>query len=734
MPNQIHQIDSPLQHQMHFAAFSKALVAFLFFLFASTPLTSSAEAPRILNGHTGAVQYVVVSPNGKFIVSAGGDGALILWDARTGDRWKTLSGHNGAVNAIAISPDGRSLATGGADTRIKVWDIQSGNEVRSVPGHFDEVTGVAFFPDGTRLISSGLGESVILWDIRTGQPLRVFADQNDSGSEFVALEPVRSVAASPSGKTLVTAQGDALKLWDASTGTRLRVFSRHNGKLFAAAFSPDGKSIASAGQDGTVRLFSTATGELLYALKGHNEKVNAVAFSPEGAHLLSAGTDNTVRLWKTNDGTLLHTFEGHTKEVTSVSFSPDNRFVVSGSADQTVRLWDLAPHIAPTVVAEAPKSETTPKTETSAPESGPKSQTPTPPVEESPDTEPPTIVITSHEILRGIVVVPALPETFVEGRVTDESGVARVTVNNRPARVDVSGNFSAGVPLQEGKTKVTVMAEDTRGNLAWETFWVEGENPVKKERVAEKPKPKSVDANDGHFHALIIGINQYRHLPPLKTAVHDAQEVDRILRDHYGFETTLLIDPGRDAIMDAFNGIRLRLTADDHFLIYYAGHGEFDKTVNKAYWLPADARPNSDTKWIIVDNITSNIKRMAAKHVLVVADSCYSGTLTRSALTRLATAEEKRRFLDKMRSRPSRTLMASGGNEPVADGGGGGHSVFARAFIEALQQPESPVFTAEQLFHDQIKERVAGSAQQVPEYNIIKNSGHEGGDFVFIKK
>ncbi|MGP0566819.1 MULTISPECIES: caspase family protein [unclassified Nitrospina] len=718
---------------MHHAAFPKIVVAFLFFLFASTPLTSSAEVPRILSGHTAAVQGVVVSPNGKYIISGGDDGTLIIWDARTGDRQKTLSGHSGAVNAVAISPDGRSLATGGADTLVKVWDVESGNEVRSLSGHFDAVTGLAFFPDGTRLVSSGLGESIILWDVRTGQPLRVFGDENDSGPEFVALEPVRSVAASPSGKTLITAQGDALKLWDASTGTRLRTFSRHNGKLFATAFSPDGKSIVSAGQDGVVRLFSTATGELLHTLKGHKGKVNAITFSLDGAHLLSAGDDGTVRLWNAEDAALLHTFEGHTQGATSVAFSPDNRFAVSGSIDKTVRWWDLASHVQPAVVAEAPESKTPLTTETPVPETGPKTPAPTLPVE-APDTDPPDIVITSHEILRGIVVVPALPETFVEGRVTDKSGIARVTVNNRPARVDVSGNFSAGVPLEEGKTKIVVMAEDTRGNLAWETFWVEGEAPVSKERVADKEKSQSGVPGKGHYHALIIGINQYRHLPPLKTAVHDAREVDRILRDQYGFETTLLIDPGRDAIMDAFNGIRLRLTADDHFLIYYAGHGEFDKTVNKAYWLPADARPNSDTKWIIVDNITSNIKRMAARHVLVVADSCYSGTLTRSAITRLSTAEEKRRFLDKMRSRPSRTLMASGGNEPVADGGGGGHSVFARAFIEALQQPENPVFTAEQLFHDQIKERVAGSAQQVPEYNIIKNSGHEGGDFVFIKK
>jgi uncharacterized caspase-like protein len=195
-----------------------------------------------------------------------------------------------------------------------------------------------------------------------------------------------------------------------------------------------------------------------------------------------------------------------------------------------------------------------------------------------------------------------------------------------------------------------------------------------------------------------------------------------------------VLNADREDIMNGFNEVRAQLTTEDNLLIYYAGHGDFDKNVNKAYWLPVDAQPDNDTNWIIVDNITTNIRRMAPKHVLVVADSCYSGTLTRSALTKLTTAEEKQRFLKKMMDRTSRTLMSSGGNEPVADGGGSGHSIFASVFLRALRSVDDSTFTAEQLFHHYIKEAVAGQAQQVPEYNIIKNSGHAGGDFVFIRR
>ncbi|WP_282012213.1 caspase family protein [Nitrospina watsonii] len=699
---------------------------FLLGLLWMAPVHADA-IPKTLRGHSGAVLAVAVSPDSHRILSAGADGTLLLWDAATGKILKTFSGHEGAVQVVSISPDGRLAASGGADTTVRLWNLSSGEEERILRGHFGAVTSLTFSSNGQRLISGGSDEAVVLWNTSTGEALHTFFDTRGSGSGFAPLEPVRAVGIAPDGDTVVAAQGNSVRLWQTATGTQVWLQSSKSA-IATTVFFPDGERIAFAGQDGGIHLVAAATGAPLRTLETHAGGVNAVALSQDGNHLVSGGQDGTLKLWRLESGSALHVFEGHTQAVTSVAFAPDGRFAVSGSRDHSVRQWDLSSYITPKVAAKAPSPETpAPHIPTPQPE------THTPPVEAG-DTEPPAIVITSHPITRGIVVVPDLPETSVEGRVTDASGIARVTVNNQPAHLDVSGNFSAGVPLRPGQTKVVVMAEDTRGNMAWETFWVEGKATLSTDRITQDTQPEPAPSMEGRYHALIIGINHYRHLPPLQTAIHDAEEVERILRDHYGFATTLLVDAGRDAIMDAFNRIRSQLTADDHFLIYYAGHGQFDKAVNKAYWLPADAKPDSDTKWIIVDNITSNIKRMAAKHVLVVADSCYSGTLTRSTLTRLTTAEEKRRFLDKMRERPSRTLMASGGNEPVADGGGGGHSVFARAFIEALQQPETPVFTAEQLFHDQIKERVAGSAQQVPEYNIIKNSGHEGGDFVFTKK
>ena len=243
----------------------------------------------------------------------------------------------------------------------------------------------------------------------------------------------------------------------------------------------------------------------------------------------------------------------------------------------------------------------------------------------------------------------------------------------------------------------------------------------------------AVNVGAGRYFALVIGNNAYRHLPRLETAVADARVVDSILRERYGFDTKLLLNAGRQQIFQAISYYRQNLNQDDNLLVYYAGHGHFDRDADKAYWLPVDARREDSGNWVSADDITSNVKAIPARHVLIVSDSCYSGTIYRSQGISVEEVAERDRFLQKMQAGKSRTLMASGGNEPVADGGGDGHSVFARVFLTGLTKMERSSTGAE-LFRDFVHERVAGKADQTPEYNPLRNSGHESGDFVFVRK
>jgi hypothetical protein len=250
--------------------------------------------------------------------------------------------------------------------------------------------------------------------------------------------------------------------------------------------------------------------------------------------------------------------------------------------------------------------------------------------------------------------------------------------------------------------------------------------------VTQQPKPEITAGLAGHYYALVIGIDDYHFLPKLKTAVGDAKAVAAVLHDRYGFETTLLTDATRDQIVGTLNGYRQRLDDKSNLLIYYAGHGSYDKDADKTYWLPADARQNDTTNWIMADDITTAVKVIASRHVLIVADSCYSGGLTREVVPEF-TPQERDRYIEKMVQGKSRTIMSSGGLEPVSDQGGGAHSVFAGALLKGLSDTSEQVFSAESLFERYIRVPVAGKSDQSPQYTPIRNSGHDFGDFVFVR-
>jgi uncharacterized caspase-like protein len=151
-----------------------------------------------------------------------------------------------------------------------------------------------------------------------------------------------------------------------------------------------------------------------------------------------------------------------------------------------------------------------------------------------------------------------------------------------------------------------------------------------------------------------------------------------------------------------------------------------------------DAEPTSPANWISNIEVTDTLNVMSAKHVLVIADSCYSGALTRSAVTRLEAGMSRGaqiNWFKTMTKKRSRMVLTSGGLEPVLDAGGGNHSVFAKALLEVLNA-NSDILEGGRL-HREVAARVAYAAgqlqvEQVPEYAPIKYAGHDFGDFFFV--
>ena len=245
---------------------------------------------------------------------------------------------------------------------------------------------------------------------------------------------------------------------------------------------------------------------------------------------------------------------------------------------------------------------------------------------------------------------------------------------------------------------------------------------------ASNIKPVVPNLEYGNYHALLIGNNNYDDLTNLRTAVSDVQAIANLLEVDYGFNVIKLENAGRSEILRAISRLRSEIGENDNVLIYYAGHGYLDPGADEGYWLPSDAERDDQSNWILTSRVVSSIRAMQAKHVMVVADSCFSGTITRAIKIDQRTPD----YLQQIVKAKSRTALTSGGLEPVMDGGGGRHSVFANAFISLLESNDS-VIDGSQLFAD-LRRKVMDNSTQTPQYGNIHQAGHDGGDFVFVRQ
>lgn len=353
----------------------------------------------------------------------------------------------------------------------------------------------------------------------------------------------------------------------------------------------------------------------------------------------------------------------------------------------------------------------------------------------------PTVTLIEPPLLRtrGAPELPVAPDTardFV-GRVTAPAGLLSFNVDGRPQDTDANGLFRVKVPVARERQSVTLVAVDRQGER------VQLDVVLVPRLVAPvQPTPAARPPVDfGRFHALVIGVDTYKHpqMRSLKTAVSDAEAVAGTLGKRYGFNVKVLRNATRYEILSALAGYFDTLGEEDNFLLYYAGHGTLQEggPVTRGYWQPADAEPGSPANWISSVEITDQIGALRAKQVLVIADSCYSGALTRSAMARTPeqSPAERDNWLKLMARKRSRTALTSGGLAPVLDTGSGGHSVFAAALLDVLQTNQD-VLEAQRLYRE-VSARVALAAEryrmeQVPEYAPIGTAGHEAGDFFFV--
>jgi len=234
------------------------------------------------------------------------------------------------------------------------------------------------------------------------------------------------------------------------------------------------------------------------------------------------------------------------------------------------------------------------------------------------------------------------------------------------------------------------------------------------------------------YYALIIGNNNYEHLEKLDAAENDAKVLANVLQDKYGFEVELLLNGDYRTTVNSIFNMTNKLKENDNLLIYYAGHGELEKAENRGYWLPVDASKKSRAEWISNSRIVDRVKATKAKHVLLMVDSCFSGTLMRSGITPEIKETIDEKYIERLKKKKTRLVITSGGNEPVVDSDGGQHSLFALKLIDTLKNNNTVINS--QILFENIRRYVVSNADQTPERAMVHKTGHDGGDFLFFAK
>lgn len=228
--------------------------------------------------------------------------------------------------------------------------------------------------------------------------------------------------------------------------------------------------------------------------------------------------------------------------------------------------------------------------------------------------------------------------------------------------------------------------------------------------------------------AVLVGNNRYvAPIPSLDTPIADVTKIAEVLRQRFGYEARIVSDAGKAKIIEALNDIAAEARPEDSVLLFYAGHGYLLDDVKMGYWIPVDASVKTARGWISNQDIAKLLAAIPARQLILISDSCYSGSLTREQKV----SQGKELDVDRILRQRSVLVLSSGDDEPVSDEGKEGHSIFAWNLIKTLQAtggltPGAKVWST-------VRTGVSEEYPQQPQYGAVVSAGHaEGGDFLFL--
>lgn len=287
-----------------------------------------------LNGHETWVTGLALSPNETHIASADANGAITIWNVRSGRPQKFLEGHRGSVRGLAYSPDGRFLISGGYDETVRIWDVQTGLEEKRFQGHLRWIHQLAVSPNGQLVAGVTLVGKIYLWESH---------DLNRERIMDAHKTAVRALAFSADSRQLATAGDDGIVIvWDVHSGKARHLFQAHQRYARRVVFDHTGRYLASSGYDHTINVWDIDSGRLHQTVSQTSiNTMNGMAFHPHRSLLAYGDTSDRLLVWSIEMGQVVATLKME-RSPKVVAFSPDGRFLACGCFDGAVVIWKIA--------------------------------------------------------------------------------------------------------------------------------------------------------------------------------------------------------------------------------------------------------------------------------------------------------------------------------------------------------------------------------------------------------
>lgn len=659
---------------------------------------------------------LLITRDGTSLIKGKFGSKLKRWDIATGKTVMEYVGHKKAILSCDLSKDGKRLLTGGGDGKIMLWDVATGDSLLSIESYHEPIFDIHFNNDETKVVTCSWDATMKIHDLQSGKMLSYF--DLDSKSAY-------SVIFHPNDYYIFTARltENIIQLWEIETKKDVRSFVGHTDIISSIRLSTDQKTLLSSSWDGTVRLWDVTSGLTTKIFRDHIGAVHTAIFSSESSAIYSAGADRVIRVWDINTSKIIRTFEGHNAEVTSLLFSPDNKMLISHSVDGVTKFWDLntgkeffehihfgerdwmvknpegyfngtddarqyihfvsgmKTYAADQFFNEFYRPDLLPKIFQNRGGSGTLKG-----IQGKLKSSPPPTV--------KIAVVPA-PGAKAEilVRIIDNGAGAKNLIlfhngKSIPLNYDVL-KFPSG----EGQFTTYKHLLDLIGGMNVFTATVSNKDQVESD-------PQSVEifsdhsSKSGTCYILSVGINQYKNpRMTLNYAKPDAESFSKTMSDKTAelFKKVELItlydaDATREKILGALTELTSKISQEDVFIFYYAGHGSM--VDGKFYFIPTESLRLYDATSLSKEAIEAALlqdkfKNIKALKQLIIMDACQSGGSVELLATRGA-AEEK--AIAQLSRSAGIHVMASAGSEQFAtEFTELGHGLFTYVLIKGLQ-------------------------------------------------